>query len=81
MKHGPTCLVNRKEDSDDGDCTCGAVANEKIHERQRVLFSRTLTEEEINILIGPEGEGIEYNDPEVWLKEMKRKPCGESTTE
>lgn len=53
--------------------------SDKIAKRQRALLGRTLTEEEIDALIGPAGEGIEF-DPEIW-KEMQRKSCDESTTE
>ena len=52
---------------------------EKVRKRQRGLLGRTLTQEEIDVLLGPEGEGIEF-DPEVW-KEMQKKLCDESTTE
>lgn len=81
MKHAPSCMTNEVSDPCEDDCTCGAVHKEVVRNRQRSLFNRTLTKEEIDILIGPEGEGIEYKDPEVWLKEMQRKSCGESTTE
>lgn len=54
----------------DADCTCGWV---RVRERQRELFTRTLTAEEIDYLIGPTGEGVEYKDGELG--------CDESTTE
>ncbi len=79
MKHATLCMVNCVDDPNDDDCTCGAVKKAKQHEQRRLLFNRTLTEKEIDTLIGPTGEGIEY-DLETW-KEMQRKSCGESTTE
>ncbi len=71
--HKPECKTF--ETKVESDCDCAEV----IHRRQRSLFDRTLTKEEVDTLLGPEGEGIEF-DSEVW-KEMQRKSCGESTTE
>ena len=65
--HRRGCAALNTED--DNDCVCGWV---KIRERQRALFTRTLTGDEVDALIGPNGEGIEYKDGEL---------CDESTTE